>query len=206
MQTAESTIITAPTTTSNSPVPTAPTPNSALSESRLALESLPTPSNPPSDLQRPFEAPNLIIPVDKADPSKVTGNGYVAQLSSTISTVFVFDIRPENQGKMCNLAFHMPPPSPWPDMSPLKLRSPGGITVSRVGQQAASNGVSANDLSGSNIVGSVPSIQPGNQYNIASVPCAAGQTIAYQVESTGGLVMDFFQMTMPPLGLFMSVS
>ncbi|KAF2633231.1 glycoside hydrolase family 17 protein [Macroventuria anomochaeta] len=155
--------------------------------------------SPLFDLSCPAAAKN-------ADPSKVIGNGYVAQLSPTMSTVFVFDVRPEDQGKTCNLAFHMPPASPWPDMSPVKIRSPGGIIVSSVGQQAASAEISANDVGSSNFVGWVPSIQPANQYNIASVPCAAGQRVAYQIESTGGLTMDFFQMTVPPLGLFMSVS
>ncbi|KAJ4312106.1 hypothetical protein N0V94_007627 [Neodidymelliopsis sp. IMI 364377] len=150
-------------------------------------------------------APNLIVPVDKANPSKVIGNGYTAQLSPTLSTVFVFDVRPEYQGKTCNIAFHMPPAFPWPDMSPVKVRSPGGITVSSVGQQAASAEISANDVGSSKLVGWVPSIEPANQYDIASVPCAAGQRVAYQVESIGGLAMDFFQMTSPPLGLFMSV-
>jgi glucan endo-1,3-beta-D-glucosidase len=136
----------------------------------------------------------------------VIGNGYTAQLSPTLSTVFVFDVRPEHQGKTCNIAFHMPPAFPWPDMSPVKVRSPGGITVSSVGQQAASAEISAKDVGSSKLVGWVPSIEPANQYDIASVPCAAGQRVAYQVESIGGLAMDFFQMTSPPLGLFMSVS
>ena len=148
----------------------------------------------------------MIIPIDKANPSQVIGNGYIAQLSPTLSSIFVFDIRPEDEGKTCNLKFHMPPVSPWPDMSPVRLRSPGGITVSRVGQQAALAGISANDVVYSTIVGSVPSVQSANRYSIVSVPCAAGQRVAYQLDSAGGLDMDFFQMTTPALGLFMSVS
>ncbi|KAJ4378787.1 hypothetical protein N0V86_005660 [Didymella sp. IMI 355093] len=174
--------------------------------SRLAIESLPTASAPPVGLQGSFEAPNLIVPVDKSDPAKVIGIGYVAQLSPTLSTVFVFDVRPENQGKTCNLAFHMPPAFPWPDMSPVKIRSPGGIIVSSVGQQITSANISASNVVGSDVVGWVPSVQPANQYNFQSLPCAAGQTVAYQMQSTGGLAMDFFQTTVPPLGLFMSVS
>lgn len=172
----------------------------------MGIESLPKPSSPPVGLQGPFEAPNLIVPVDKADPSKVIGSGYVAQLSPTMSTVFIFDVRSEHQGKTCNLAFHMPPVFPWPDMSPVKIRSPGGITVSSVDEQVASADVSAKNVGSSTLVGWVPTIGPANQYDIASVPCAAGQRVAYQVESVGGLAMDFFQMTSPPLGLFMLVS
>ncbi|KAH6642565.1 glycoside hydrolase superfamily [Boeremia exigua] len=153
----------------------------------------------------PFESPSLIVPIDKTDPSKVVSNGYVAQLSLSMSTVFVFDIRPEHQGKTCNLVFHVPPAFSWPDMSPFKIRSPGGIIVSGVNQQVVSAQISANDIGSLGMVGWVPFVQPANQYEIASVPCAAGQRVAYQAESAGGLAMDFFQMTTPPLGLFVSV-
>jgi glucan endo-1,3-beta-D-glucosidase len=172
----------------------------------LAIESLLMAGAPPVGLQGPFEAPDLIVPVDMSDPSKVIGNGYIAQLSPTLATVFVFDVRPENQGKTCNLVFHMPPASPWPDMSPVKIRSAGGIIVSSVGQQAASADISASNVVSSGVVGWIPSISPSNQYDLVSFPCPARQRVAYQAESTGGLAMDFFQMTMPPLGLFMSVS
>lgn len=192
--------------TSNTPAPTELVPTAATSQSRLDIESLPEASASHVDLQGPFEAPNLIVPVDKSDPSKIIGNGYVAQLSPTLATVFVYDVRAEYQGKTCNLAFHMPPAFPWPDMSPVKIRSPGGIIVSSVGQQAASADISASNVVSSGVVGWIPSVSPSNQYDLASFPCPAGQRVAYQVESTGGLAMDFFQMTMPPLGMFMSVS
>ncbi|KAJ4362636.1 hypothetical protein N0V95_001441 [Ascochyta clinopodiicola] len=204
--TAQATVVTPLTTSSNTAAPTILAPTVATPESRLTTPSLPTPSSPPTGLHGPFEAPILIVPVDKADPSKIIGNGYFARLSLTMSTVFVFDVRPEFQGKTCNLAFHMPPAFPFADFAPVKVRSPGGITVSSVGQQVASSEISANNVGNTQLIGWIPSIEPGNQYNVASVPCAAGQRVAYQLDSTGGLTMDFFQMTAPPLGLFMSVS
>lgn len=114
-----------------------------------------------------------------------------------MSTIFVFDVRPEHMGKTCNLAFYMPPAFPFPDLSPVKIRSPGGIAVLSV---------NANGAVGSKLIGQVPSIEPANQYKIASMPCAAGQTVMYKIESTSGLDMEFFQMTSPPLGPFMSIS
>jgi glucan endo-1,3-beta-D-glucosidase len=176
------------------------------SESRLSIENFLISSSSRSGLRGQFEAPNLIVSIDKANPSKIIGNGYTAQLSRTLSTVFVFDVRPEFQGKTCELAFYMPPLFPFLDLAPVKIRSPGGITVSSVGQQAASAEISASNAGSSKLVGWVPSVEPSNQYNISDVPCAAGQRVAYQIESIGGLIMDFFQMTSPPLGLFMSVS
>lgn len=86
----------------------------------------------------------------------------------------------------------MPPAFPWPDISPVKIRSPGGINVSSVGQKAVSAGISASNVVSSGIVGWIPSISLSNQHDLVSFPCPAGQRVAYQVESTGGLAMDFF--------------
>lgn len=204
--TTEPAISTSSVTTSNAQTPTVLAPTAATSALPSAPTSLPTPLTPPNGLQDLFEAPHLIVPIDKTDPSKVIGNGYFGRLSPTMSTVFVFDVRPEYEGKTCNLAFHMPPTFPFPDFAPVKVRSPGGITVSSISQQVVSAGINARDVSSSQLLAWVPSVEPANQYNIESVPCAAGQRVAYQVESTGGLTMDFFQTTLPPLGLFMSVS
>ena len=142
--TAEPSIATAPRLASNGPLSTPFAPTAADREPPLTIEALVRFSNPTGSLSGPFEAPNLITPVDKSDPFKVVGNGCVAQLSPTLSTIFVFDIRPEHEGKTCNLEFHMPPISPWPDMSAVKVRSPGGIAVTSVGQKAASTNASAN--------------------------------------------------------------
>lgn len=171
----------------------------------LLIEDLPISNAIPTGLQDPFEAPHLIVPIDKADPKKVIGNSYSAQLSTAMSTVFVFDVPPEHQGKSCDLALFMPPPFPFTDLAPAKIRSPGGISVSRLGNQMILADMSASSVDAYPAVGSVPLIQEGNQYNVANLPCEAGQKVAYQVDSIGGLAMDFFQMTSPPLGLFMLV-
>jgi glucan endo-1,3-beta-D-glucosidase len=173
------------------------------SASRLRLTDLTIPTSVPKDLRGSFEAPHLIVPIDKAIPSKVVGNSYTVQLSPTMSTVLVYDVHPEYQGKLCNLVFFMPPAFSLPDLAPAKLRSPGGISVSRVNNDVATPDRSASSVDSSAPVGVVPMIQSDNQYAVASMPCEAGQRVAYQVDSVGGLDMDFFQMTSPPLGLFM---
>lgn len=152
--------------------------------------------NVPRGLPEPFETPHLIIPIDKANPSNVTGNGYVAQLSPTVSTVFVFDVKPTQQGKTCTLTFDVPPAFDYPALAPLHIQAPGGIEVSRL-----RNTVSPN----ASVVGTIGSVALGSQYDVASFPCESGQTVRYQVDSIGGLTMDWFQMTNPPAGLFMLV-
>lgn len=172
----------------------------------LRLINLPIPSSIPAGLRGHFEAPNLIIPVEKANPVSTLGNDYTAQLSPTISTVFAFDVGPELQDMMCSLIFYMPPAFPFADLAPVKIRSPGGITVFRL-----SNGVFTvkNNLSitsSSTLVGSAPLIQFANQYNVGSMLCDVGHRVAYQIDSVDGLNMDFFQMISPALGLFMIAS
>lgn len=186
------------------PTPTIVHPTSPPSSSRLSFTNLPIPDGPRS-LPEPFQAPHLIIPVDKADPAKVIGNGYIAQLSPTVSTVFVYDVPPAHQGKTCTLVFHMPPPFESPDSAPVKIRVPGGISVSELNNQVPAE-VSAKMVGSSSPVGSVPLVQFGQEYNIASAPCKVGQRVGYQVDSLYGLSMDWFQMANPPLGLFMLVS
>lgn len=150
-----------------------------------------------------FEAPYLIIPIDKADPNRVIDNGYTAQLSPAWSTVFVFDVNPAFKDRTCDLMFFVPPASPSNQIAPAHIQSPGGIGVSRLNNGPASARISTSAVGGTAPVGSVPSVQFGNQYRIGTMPCNGGERVGYQLDSVGGLVMDFFQMTSPALGLFM---
>lgn len=186
------------------PTPTLVPSPSILLSSGLSFEDLPA-SLTTRGLPEPFETPHLIYPVEKTYPNKVVENGYIAQLSPTVSTVLVYDIHPAHQGKTCSLTFHLPPPFEYVDLAPFKIRAPGGISVSHLGNQVPAK-VSTVGISSLNVVGSVASIQPGHQYNVASAPCEAGQRVGYQVDSLNGLSMDWLQMTSPPLGLFVLVT
>jgi hypothetical protein len=205
--TSQPTIVTIPVVSFDRPIPTAQSsasgPVSSIRVTLENIESLPQPTF--TSLQEPFEYPHQLISVDKTNPTKVVGNGYTIHLSPTISTVFVYDIRPEFAGKTCTLALHMPPPFPIPETAPIQVRAPGGISVSRITNQVPDT-VSTQNVGNSNLVGVVQLVQPARQYNVASFPCEAGQQVRYQVDSIGGLDMNWFQMTYPALGLFMLIS
>jgi glucan endo-1,3-beta-D-glucosidase len=81
---------------------------------------------------------------------------------------------------------------------------PGGIQVSRL-DRSANGTASASAVGGSAPVGSVPQLMPGNKYVIQSAPCEHGLA-GYRIDSTGGLDLDFFQMSSPALGLFIEVA
>ncbi|KAH7411675.1 glycoside hydrolase superfamily [Phaeosphaeria sp. MPI-PUGE-AT-0046c] len=174
----------------------------APSMSSVHLIDLPIPTDGPACLPGGSESPHLIVPVDKANSSKMVGNGFTAELSSTISTVFVFDVRPEHRGKICSLVFYVPPMASSAAIAPFSIKAPGGISVSRLAGDIATPKISANSVGSSTPVGRVSSVQPASQYTISSAPCDAGQRVGYQVDALGGLAMDFFQMISPPLGLF----
>jgi glucan endo-1,3-beta-D-glucosidase len=158
----------------------------------------------PRGLTPPFVAPNLIVPIDSSDPNKVIGNSYTAQLSSTRSTLFVFDV-PPSSAKTCNLVFALPATFDSTYTSPMQINSPGGISITRLDRQTTIK-TSANSAAGGNFVGALPLLQPGNKYLVASAPCEAGQQVSYKAESLNGLDFSFFQMTSPALGLFMEIS
>jgi glucan endo-1,3-beta-D-glucosidase len=92
----------------------------------------------------------------------------------------------------------------FPQMAPVKVRVYGGISVSRLANVPGSD-VNAQSIGNGSLIGVVPMVLPSHQYNIASFPCEAGQRVGYQVDSIGGLDMNWFQMTYPALGLFMQV-
>jgi glucan endo-1,3-beta-D-glucosidase len=127
-----------------------------------------------------------------------------------LSSVFAFDIGEEHQGKTCNLIFYMPPARPFLDLGPVQIRLPGGIWVSLLSDATVSADVGLRINLGTIEVrinagaqlGLALSIGLGNQYNVGSLPCPAGQRVAVQVDSLAGLIVDFFQMPSPPSGLF----
>jgi glucan endo-1,3-beta-D-glucosidase len=176
-------------------VPTLPPPN--------PFSGLPI-LDEPRGLISPFVAPHQIVPVDSVDPNLVIGNPYVAQLSPTRSTLFVFKISPES-GKFCRLVFALPPLDAPGNTTPFTLSSPGGIRVSRL-DRPVDGTVSASTASGAEPVGDVPQLLPGSKYMIHNGPCEVDQLVGYRIDSTSGLELEFFQMTSPALGLYVEVA
>jgi glucan endo-1,3-beta-D-glucosidase len=154
-------------------------------------------------LRPPFVAPYLIVPIDSSNPNAVIGNQYTAQISVTRSTLFVFN-NDYDAGRTCNLVFALPPTFDPHYPSPYTFNIPGGIQLSRL-DRPADGTASASAVGGSTPVGSVPQLMPGNKYVIQSGPCEHGLA-GYRIDSTGGLDLNFFQMSSPALGLFMEVA
>lgn len=158
-----------------------------------------------ASLSGTYEYPHLIIPVDKTQPDKAGGTSYNGTISSTISSIFNFDIPQTDSGKTCTLVFLLPQQDQL-TTSAFSLSGSGGFDVAQLSSPATEQ-TSYNTVSSvSSDLGGPESVTPGNEYVIASGSCAAGQGISYEVTATGGLDLNYFQDFNPsPIGFYVTV-
>jgi len=137
--------------------------------------SVPTPEGPAAVQKRASDQlfPNLIINVDKSNPGAYSAAGYTAQMTSTLATVFSFDI-PYDIHPTCTLTFTLPPPS---GLFRYTVAGSGVITVSSINGDVStptSYGSVAPLLGGS--YGSFY-VTSGGGGGAIGVPCSAGTTL-----------------------------
>jgi len=159
----------------------------------------------PASLSGTYEYPHLIVPVDKSKPDQAGGTSYNGTISSTISSIFNFDIPSTYSGKTCTLVFLLPEQTQLTS-SAFSLSGSGGFDVARLSspatEQTSYNTVPlvATDLGGPS------SVTPGNEYVIASRSCAAGSRVGYRITATGSLDLNYFQDSNPsPVGFYVTV-
>lgn len=159
----------------------------------------------PASLTGKFEFPHLIVPVDKNAPTKAGGTSYNGTVSSTVSSIFNFDILESEAGKTCTLVFLLPKQSDLKS-SAFTLSGAGGIDATILKgiatEQTSYNTVPAAEKD----FGTIANVTPGNEYVVASNACPAGQTISIELKATGSLALDYFQDYNPsPIGLYVTV-
>ena len=59
-----------------------------------------------------------------------------------------------------------------PEMAPVHIRSPGGVSVSRLINQVPDT-VSMQSIGNTSLIGTVPPVEMASQYNVASFLCEA---------------------------------
>lgn len=146
----------------------------------------------PASLSGDHEFPHLIVPVNKDSPTTAGGDSYNGTFSSTISSIFNFDIPETDSGKTCSLVFLLPTQNELVS-SAFSLSGSGGLDVAQLKspatEQTSYNTIPAVDSD----LGGPTSVTPGNEYVIASGSCAAGETVSYEVSATGTLAFNYFQ-------------
>ena len=160
------------------------------------------------DLSGPFEYPHLIVPIDKNQPDTAKGPSYNGTFSSTVSSIYNFDIPASDAGKTCSLVFLLPTESQLKTSS-YTLTGTGGMTVSHL-QNPATEQTTYNTcpaVAKDNLpLHTIESVTPGNEYVIVSGSCDTGQRVAWEIGATGSLSLNYFQnYGAAPIGLYVTI-
>jgi len=157
----------------------------------------------PTNLNGNYEFPHLIIPIDSSNPNAAAGTSYFGTISSTISSIFNFDIPAADSGKTCSLVFLFPTQAQLTTSS-FTFSGNGGLDFSLL------NGVAtqATDFANAPAVKTdygVTTVAPGNSYRIATFNCPAGTAVSFEVKASGDTKLSYFQDYNPsPIGLYIT--
>ncbi|KAF5856398.1 hypothetical protein ETB97_007448 [Aspergillus alliaceus] len=158
----------------------------------------------PTDLSGNYEYPHLIIPVDSSSPDDAAGTSFNGTISSTISTIFNFDIPSSDAGKTCSLVFLFPKKENL-ETSSYSFGGDGQVDFVSL-ESAASESTTYNNAPGVKEDYGDITISPGNSYLISTFECPAGQAVSYEMKNSGSTELNFFEDYNPsPLGLYITV-
>lgn len=138
-----------------------------------------------------FEFPHLIVPVDSSKPDTAFGTQYNGQVSSTVSTIFNFDIPQSDAGKTCTLVFLFPEKSEL-QTSSFNFTGDGRVDFAQMNSPATER-TTFHTMPTIKTDFHVSTLQPGTSYVIASFPCPAGETIAFDMENSGTTDLTWFE-------------
>lgn len=158
----------------------------------------------PTDLSGNYEYPHLIVPIDSSSPDQAAGTSFNGTVSSSVSTIFNFDIPESDAGKTCSLVFLFPKKEDL-ETSSYSFSGDGkvqfGAVTSPANQQTTYNNAPAIGQNYGDFT-----ISPGNSYVISTTECPAGQTVGFEMSNAGSTELDFFEDYNPsPLGLYITV-
>jgi hypothetical protein len=160
--------------------------------------------NCPADLSGDYEFPHLIIPIDSSSPDEAYGTQFNGTVTPTVSTIFNFDIPATDAGKTCTLVFLFPRQEDL-ETSAFDFSGDGTIQFSAVETYATESTTYNNAPRISQNLGQF-TVSPGNSYTVSSFECPAGQTVGYEMSTTGTTQLEFFEDYNPsPIGLFITV-
>lgn len=168
----------------------------------------PTPMPPmqktcPAALTGDWQFPHWISNLDSTMPNAMPGTSYFGEVSSTITSIFDFDIPSSDAGKTCSLIFLFPKQADL-QTSSFTFSGSGNIDFSMLKAPADASTSYANMPAVAMDYG-VTMVAPGNSYTIASFDCPAGQKIAFEMSAKDDTMLKYFQDYNPsPIGLYIS--
>uniref|UniRef100_A0A0S1MIW8 Putative GPI anchored cell wall protein n=1 Tax=Phakopsora pachyrhizi TaxID=170000 RepID=A0A0S1MIW8_PHAPC len=170
--------------------------------STVVPSGTPAASGCPADINGAYQYPHLIVPVDAANPNKAYGTQYNGTINSKVSTIFNFDIPASYAGKTCSTVFLFPQLDQL-ETSSYSFNDKGGFTIAVLNGVATESTTYANAPAVAKQIGSVDALKRGSSYTLSEDACPAGTRVSFEVTSTGGLDLSFFEDYNPsPLGLY----
>ncbi|KAF3386408.1 hypothetical protein F1880_001007 [Penicillium rolfsii] len=151
-----------------------------------------------------YEFPHLIVPIDSSSPDTAAGTQFNGKVTSTVSSIFNFDIPQSDSGKTCSLVFLFPKQADLTTSS-FTFSGDGKIDFAALSGVATKFTTFHNAPSVSKDLGTI-TVSPGNQYVVSTFSCPAGQTVSYEMKNAGSTNLEFFEDYNPsPIGLFITV-
>ncbi|KAI1082583.1 ubiquitin 3 binding protein But2 C-terminal domain-containing protein [Whalleya microplaca] len=161
----------------------------------------------PGTLSGDYQYPHLILPVDSANADTAYGTSYFGEITSTISTVFNFDIPTSYSGKTCSLIFLFPNKGTM-ETSDFTFSGSGAAVVSEL-SGTVNTTLTYNTVPTASETFDQITLAPGIAYTISSFSCPAGSSLAYELSSASGGDTSFryFQDWNPcPIGMYITTS
>jgi len=157
------------------------------------------------DLSGSWQYPHLIIPVNSSSPNTAYGTQYNGHVSSTVSTIFNFDVPASYAGMTCSVAFSLPlNKSLETSYYTVAGADKGRVTFAQLKTYSTQSTTFNNVPAVGKDLGNF-ALDEGTAITIETRPCSeiAGQVATYEMGSMGGYDLDFFQDYNPcPLGLY----
>jgi len=143
------------------------------------------------------------VPIDSSSPDQARGTQFNGEVSSTVSSIFNFDIPNSDEGKTCSLVFLFPNQQDL-ETSSFNFTGDGKLDFAQLSSPATQSTSFSNAPSVMNDLGQFI-VSPGNSFEIASFSCPAGQAVAFEIKNAGSTQLFFFEDFNPsPIGLFIT--
>ncbi|KAI7262007.1 hypothetical protein KC343_g4663 [Hortaea werneckii] len=163
------------------------------------------PKGCPGKLSKDFEFPHQIIHINSAEPDKAYGNFFNGTMTSTISSMFNFDVPADAAGKTCSLEFMFPEQDQL-ETSAYTISGDGKANFYTLEKPAHKSNTFNTSPKPDKYLGEY-TLTPGTSSKIHSMACPAGKTIGIWMFSATGSSLNYFQDFNPcPIGLFMNVA
>ena len=149
------------------------------------------PSTCPTNLKGEFQFPHLIVPVDSTKPDQALGMSYNGVIVANEDSLFLFDIPPSYSGKTCSVVFLLPMKKDL-QTSSYDLMGSGAIDFAQL-EKNINQGTTWNNKGPLAKDFGVTTVAPGSASVIATFSCPAGKQVSYQLSSSGGTSLKYFQ-------------